>query len=80
MRSQKIQKIYDLYIGINFDEYAYQLQNVYRGEVEAEEIRLKQKERIVALRKTQFLCLKRIYQSVIYNEKLYLDDLLWTIY
>lgn len=79
-KNKKIQKIYDLYIGINFDEYAYQLQNVYRGEVEAEEIRLKQKERIVALRKTQFLCLKRIYQSVIYNEKLYLDDLLWTIY
>lgn len=76
-KNDKIQKIYDLYANIKFDDYAYQLQNVYRGEVETEEMRLVQKERLVSLRKMQFLCLKRIYQSVIYNEKLYLDDILW---
>lgn len=75
----RIQRIYDLYVGLKFDDYAYQLQNIYRGEVETEEARLEQKERIVALRKIQFLCLKRIYQSVINDEELDLDDILWDL-
>ena len=75
-KDSKIQKIYDLYSRISFDDYAYQLQNVYRGEIETEEMRLEQKERIVSLRKVQFLCLKRIVQSVVLEEELYLDDIL----
>lgn len=39
-------------------------------------MRADQKKRIVDLRKLQFLCLKRIYQSVVYSEELYLDDIL----
>ncbi len=75
-KDSRIQKIYDLYSDIEFDDYAYQLQNIYRGEIETEKMRLEQKERIVALRKVQFQCLKRIYHSVIKDEKLYLDDIL----
>lgn len=72
----KVQTIYDLYSDIDWDVYAYQLQNVCRGEVETEEVRLELKKRIADLRKVQFLCLKRIYQSVINCDKLYLDDIL----
>lgn len=75
-KDSRIQKIYDLYSDIKFDNYAYQLQNIYRGEIETEKMRLEQKERIVALRKMQFLCLKKIYHSVIKGEELYLDDIL----
>ncbi len=75
-KDSRIQKIYDLYSDIEFDDYAYQLQNIYRGEIETEKMRLEQKERIVALRKVQFQCLKRIYHSVIKDENLYLDDIL----
>lgn len=42
-------------------------------------MRADQKKRIVALRKLQFLCLKRIYQSVVNDEKLYLDDILFRV-
>lgn len=72
----KIQKIYDLYTSLKLDDCAYQLQNVYRGEIETEKMRADQKKIIVALRRLQFLCLKRIYQSVVNDEKLYLDDIL----
>lgn len=78
-KDDKIQKIYDLFTDLKFDDYAYQLQNVYRGEIETEKMRADQKKRIVALRKLQFLCLKRIYQSVVNDEKLYLDDILFRV-
>lgn len=75
-KDSKIQKIYDLYTDIKLDQYAYQLQNAFRGEVETEKERFEQKEKIITLRKMQFLCLKKIYQSVINDEKLCLDDVL----
>lgn len=72
----KIQKVYDLYTDLNLDEYAYKLQNSYRGEIETEKMRAKLKEKIVALRKMQFQILKKIYQSVINDETPDLDNIL----
>lgn len=72
----RIKKIYSLYTNIKFDNYAYQLQNLYRGEVETEEKRAEQKRKIIFLRKIQFCCLKRIFLSVMNDENLYLDDIL----
>ena len=74
-KDSRVQKIYDLYSDIKFDDYAYQLQNIYRGEIETEKMRLEQKERIVTLRKLQLSCLKKIYNSVIKGENLSLDDM-----
>lgn len=75
-KDSKIQKIYELYKNINLDAYAYQLQNAYRGEVDTEKMRQEQKEKIVTLRRIQFLCLKKIYRSVINDEELCLDGIL----
>ena len=75
-KDSKIQKIYELYKNINLDAYAYQLQNAYRGEVDTEKMRQEQKKKIVTLRRIQFLCLKKIYRSVINDEELCLDGIL----
>lgn len=39
-------------------------------------MRQEQKEKIVTLRRIQFLCLKKIYRSVINDEELCLDGIL----
>lgn len=63
-RDPAIQRIYDLYAGLETDDLAYRVQNEYRGETPSAEVRREQKRRLVELRKRQFHILKRIVKSV----------------
>lgn len=61
----RIAKIYTLYKKRYDETEAYQMQNVYRGEVKTEEAREEQKKQIVELRKKQFFGLKNILREVL---------------
>lgn len=61
---KNVQKIYDLYSQLKWDDYAYKLQKVYRGEIESEKARLKLKKQLVSLRKKQFEYLKKLFQEI----------------
>lgn len=74
-QDDRIEKIYSLYENLKTDFDAYQIQNVYRGEIETESLRKLYKEKLTALRELQFTALKRIVQSVLTGKPLLLDDI-----
>ena len=75
-RDPIIHRIYNLYAGLATDNFVYQIQNKYRGEVPSAEVRRKQKTRLVELRKMQFYTLKRIVKSVVDGDILESKDFL----
>lgn len=75
-QDSRIETIYGLYEAFNSSLNAYQIQNEYRGEIEAESSRQLYQKELAGLRSVQFEALKRIVQSVLAGEDLCLDDLL----